>query len=1019
MGNGNIVKPFWDILDRIVRRKTNAATNIQFTKELAGVDTAGDEVVVNYIMGFSHYAPVPTVPGRKALYSTTAPVELLVSIRFKKELPFVVKTPSEVFTVQAKLRLSQEDAQNFGMLYALPAKCIDAAPFQFSNKNETFAGILSQREKDLPRLVRSDLVELNKWIALFKGEHEKLIVSSLTAAEFAALSANYLEPKAEVKGDSKRESGGYLSQLTQNLQLFDDVADAEQQRLIYVAYRHYDKNRQWVLQQEAAQKVIDTAAYLMDIESHLERAPLAPDTLSQCASLEQAFWQQLQWHAHAPEYAMFYLFEPLLIAADGYPELPLLTDIENFCQQQEDYRFFIRLFPFNQLDKSSQLQLYSVFTVSLQQAIAKISKLLPKGNELLPAAKDLAKRLAMQQLVSGLMSPPHDLNSLQSLATARCVALSSLYKAPLLQGAPSSSGFFSPLPQTMPVSPNEGLVDAKRTEVKSADTRDSKHVGKKKRHVFGSDFDGCLGYLPDAKKQTAIPGSSLNRGQAILQYQLSQQTGWLAYIISSVAKEDSRDVTVTLNSSRQSIESDLSQIYLGMNKKDSSYFATMRTFIEATNKHFCDNGVNISLQLDEFLMADVAQQLRAGQSFADAMAYYGPEPKRTAKKPTLPRVERDFIVDDASKVFTLYADMQREALKTPDEEVIFHFPDDDEEILQRLQQFFQRHPDWIPSNVVLRLRKYAPAFSDLVTAGEFSNDIVGCGKADANYASVVRERARLLRELGDEMYKQFREHSKDTAVELLMLLDANNPAELPQRFQFKLADVLYARSNEPQILSYIEANKTLIGCFINSAKTAQGQDSVLACAIRFKVSAAVMQALLKVGADPLITTIVEPSARTTVQQSALHLAVECANEQAVTVLLQDPQRCAELLFARDSQGDTALHRAVRIAITEASKQNSTVTSEPRIRIVALLVNRLEQLGLRLRGCGLEKNHAGETPSAMLYKSPTHYENLSKLICDAQETVIVSPDRSSPSGLPERPSSEKSGEVSSGAPALMI
>lgn len=948
LGSGNIVKPYWSKLNEMVARKTRGGVSLELTKELIGVSEDETAYVVENVVGFSHYH---TSTG--FFYSTVAPVELFLTIRFNKQPPETIRTQRDVFTVQARLHISQQDAQAFFMPYALPVQPVDTVPFAFSAKNENFTEILRKRVARFPQFFLPDTIALNKLISLFKDKEiqRELASSLLSTARLAEIGGPYLAlpAKPDQKEVAQSDAKGYLKRLLAlsqqhageladeelmvpaiQLSEWQSLVATERQRLIYTAYQSYGKTRQLVLQAGLAKKALDTTAYSIYLNSYLEKTFLSDEALKQCAAIEQRFWQQLQWRLYMPEYAIYVLFEPLLLAADGRSVLPEKEGLEAMVRQEEDYRRFIRLFPFSQFNATLQLQLYCIFMASFYQATA--------DEDFSPTEKEVAKRLALQQLVTGLIAPPYgDLQRLEDIA-AKCLS-------PLLpQTAPREGGLFS---------------GTKQGESKKETKADK---ASKTRHVFCTDFDGCFGYLPDAKAY-AKSGSLLNRGKDILAYQQTQtqNKGWLSYVTSSINIGDNLEATIILGSSRSNLDKDLEQIYSISTRADSSYFCSMRTFVSEANTFLRRESSAVSLTLDEFLMADIAYQLSPGRSFANAILYYGENPQRLAKGPLLPRVENDFIIDDPEKVFLVYANMQREALKTPYEDVICHVVDDSLPILQGLRRFFELHLEWVPKNVTLRLVRCAPLVSaETRVVGE---DIVGCGEIAADYAQTVRQRAGLLRDLRAEIERTVGQDFDGGAIKLLTWLTTND-LRLPKRFYLQLPDMLRSKTSVPAILDYAKHNQVLLNYH---------QVKLMHLAIQYARMDVVAHLLqnTETRKDRLFESDGEGN-------TALHWAALTASTRAMKTLLGFVEWRAALLLMPNNDGDTPLHLVIKAAVAEAQKYNFKDIFQLRCEAIQLLLTQLQTLQLNQQGWQ-QPNKRGETPLAMLQQASKTYASLKKFL----------------------------------------
>lgn len=63
-------------------------------------------------------------------------------------------------------------------------------------------------------------------------------------------------------------------------------------------------------------------------------------------------------------------------------------------------------------------------------------------------------------------------------------------------------------------------------------------------------------------------------------------------------------------------------------------------------------------------------------------------------------------MDDESKVSLLFAQMQLASMQNPNDDIVFNFYDDRQDIVEGLQKFYTEHPELIPKNVTLNLVGY-------------------------------------------------------------------------------------------------------------------------------------------------------------------------------------------------------------------------------------------------------------------------------------------------------------------------
>lgn len=130
----------------------------------------------------------------------------------------------------------------------------------------------------------------------------------------------------------------------------------------------------------------------------------------------------------------------------------------------------------------------------------------------------------------------------------------------------------------------------------------------------------------------------------------------------------------------------------------------------------------LDVDFNPLLLADLYNSLESGTSYQLIMeeikAGKWIEMEETQEHQNCPM--------DEFKVALIFAQMQEAASKNPDEQIIFDFYDDRQDILAKLQAFYSTHPHMIPKNVLLRLNHYEgaePTLEDkLVGDGILLND---------------------------------------------------------------------------------------------------------------------------------------------------------------------------------------------------------------------------------------------------------------------------------------------------------
>ena len=215
-------------------------------------------------------------------------------------------------------------------------------------------------------------------------------------------------------------------------------------------------------------------------------------------------------------------------------------------------------------------------------------------------------------------------------------------------------------------------------------------------HVLSFDFDGCL----CNNEYRSNGGDIIGANQKLLK-EIKKTNHAYSKVITFVG------------SNRQSYAVD----QVNMNLND-----TASCFIEIPTV-----AREIESEFDPFLLADIYGVLSKDGRNGDRLPH-GTSFNRAVKKNNDPHASWRF---DEGKLTILYAQIHKMAKKFPDEQIIFDFYDDKNEILKGLNVFFDQYPQMLPDNVTLNLLHY-----DGVNHSKVAT-IQGKGICDSEYESTV------------------------------------------------------------------------------------------------------------------------------------------------------------------------------------------------------------------------------------------------------------------------------------------
>jgi hypothetical protein len=227
-----------------------------------------------------------------------------------------------------------------------------------------------------------------------------------------------------------------------------------------------------------------------------------------------------------------------------------------------------------------------------------------------------------------------------------------------------------------------------------------------RQQIYGLsfDFDGCLCNYQYQRARYA-PHNTDDEAFFI------GNTNLFKHIFTSNKQHQFNHTRVLIGSARQS--KSMEDGNTG-NDQSRACFPKMKTVL----KHLRSK-IN-SCTFDDFLMADLYNDLLPGQSFKQALSteFKGEHPK---------------VITDESKITLLYAQIHRLASQHPEADITFDFYDDRTDILEKLTRHFIMYRKQLPQNVTLRLYQFG--------GDDIHNKLTlpGSGPIDFNYQQTIKQ----------------------------------------------------------------------------------------------------------------------------------------------------------------------------------------------------------------------------------------------------------------------------------------
>lgn len=186
-------------------------------------------------------------------------------------------------------------------------------------------------------------------------------------------------------------------------------------------------------------------------------------------------------------------------------------------------------------------------------------------------------------------------------------------------------------------------------------------------------------------------------------------------VMGEIKTGEFKEVVLMSGSSRQSLYNDYdnSQRYLNLPSTESSFTAldNIRNHLKKCVKE--DLTVkDVTVKRDPILLADLYGDRPSGDTFEkatnDIEAAYklAPALSKPHESTKIKGYDYPGYLYDVSKITLLYMQMHKAASDNPNEEIIFNFYDDRQDILVGLSDFFSIHNYLMPPNLTLNLYSY-------------------------------------------------------------------------------------------------------------------------------------------------------------------------------------------------------------------------------------------------------------------------------------------------------------------------
>lgn len=229
----------------------------------------------------------------------------------------------------------------------------------------------------------------------------------------------------------------------------------------------------------------------------------------------------------------------------------------------------------------------------------------------------------------------------------------------------------------------------------------------KKVRYYSLDFDGCLSNEAFFDALARIEIDDSGKKKPWTEYASESQVN-LALIeanlqflesIKSTHTDEIADEFVIVGSNRQNLLIDW-----GNGSKSHSPTGSVFPRLKSIAQF-------LGAKLDKFLIGDIEAGKPFGTGFDQVSNSSRLNANGSYKNSHINQIETDPInsklVDDATKVSTLFAQMQKVSMEHPEQEIDFNFYDDRRDIIEGLISFFGQHPELIPINVVFSLNGYS------------------------------------------------------------------------------------------------------------------------------------------------------------------------------------------------------------------------------------------------------------------------------------------------------------------------
>lgn len=215
--------------------------------------------------------------------------------------------------------------------------------------------------------------------------------------------------------------------------------------------------------------------------------------------------------------------------------------------------------------------------------------------------------------------------------------------------------------------------------------------------ILSLDYDGCIS---NSRFTSSFDKCIVKSNQALIEYILKSSSNF------------ERTITF-VGSNRQSFNIDFMNKYSHHN---GSCFPQTKKFTEYLRQKNVKN-----IEFDKFLLADIYGNVDFGESLKLIEEIYSEDAKYA-----------DWVFD-SEKITLIYAQVHKVSNENLNENIVYEFFDDREDILNSLHTFFSKYPELLPKNVSLILNHYHGE-----RVFKYKSEIKGTGESDKDFRNTVK-----------------------------------------------------------------------------------------------------------------------------------------------------------------------------------------------------------------------------------------------------------------------------------------